>query len=219
MTYGGSDAVRSPYEDALGASLNGLHPRLRAYFSAIPRGSVGIGSGVFDAVGTPKRWLWPLLRLFSGEQIMFPLWRRAVPFTVVNRPSTGLDGTPAVSATRTFRFADGEQVMVDLITSGEAGSGIVVDDLGRSGRVVSILEASVADGALRLRSTAVTIRIMGLALRIPSGLAPVVTLHERWDERTEEQCVAVVVEAPVLGRLYEYAGRFTYAIRPGEATP
>jgi hypothetical protein len=39
----------SPYQLVIGAGLDGLHPRLGAYFGAIPRGSAGEGSGTFDA--------------------------------------------------------------------------------------------------------------------------------------------------------------------------
>ncbi|MBE7163154.1 MAG: DUF4166 domain-containing protein, partial [Williamsia herbipolensis] len=63
-----------------------LHPRLRAYFAAIPPGHVGRGDGVFAVVGTPRRWLWPFLALFARDDVMFPVWERDVPFTVENRP-------------------------------------------------------------------------------------------------------------------------------------
>ena len=62
----------SAYEEVFGDTLDSLHPRLRLYFGEIPRGSIGVGAGVFDVVGTPRRWLWPALRLLAAEGIMFP---------------------------------------------------------------------------------------------------------------------------------------------------
>lgn len=210
---------RSPYEDALGASLDELHPRLRAYFSAIPYGSVGVGTGVFDTVGTPRRWLWPLLWPFGRAGVMFGVWERDVPFTVVNRPVIPDVGVPAVASERIFHLASGDRTMVDRIASGGGLSRSVTDALGSGGRVHSRLEASIVDGSLRLRSTAVAVRIARLTIRIPGVISPVVTLVERWDDDADEQRVSIVVDAPLIGRLYEYAGRFTYAVRPGEATP
>ena len=66
--------MRSPWEAALGDRLDELDPALRAYFSAIPDGSVGRGSGVFDQVGTPRRWLWPVLAILGRTGIVFPVW-------------------------------------------------------------------------------------------------------------------------------------------------
>ena len=54
--------TRSPYELSIGAEvLARLHPRLRTYFGPVPPGHVGRGEGVFTVVGTPRRWLWPVL--------------------------------------------------------------------------------------------------------------------------------------------------------------
>ena len=39
---------QSPYARALGERIDDLHPRLRAYFEAIPDGAVGIGEGVLQ---------------------------------------------------------------------------------------------------------------------------------------------------------------------------
>jgi hypothetical protein len=93
---------RSPYELCAAPELLArLHPRLRAYFGAIPPGHVGRGEGVFRVVGTPRRWLHPLLALFARDAVMFPVWERDVPFTVENRPArvgrgspTGLEARP-----------------------------------------------------------------------------------------------------------------------------
>jgi hypothetical protein len=215
---------RSPYELSTPPEvLARLHPRLRTYFAAVPPGHVGRGEGVFTVVGTPRRWVWPVLAWFARDAVMFPVWERDVPFTVENRPArvrrgpgTGLEARPAVRAHRTFRFRSGARTMVDAITAEPDG---LVDHLGRRGRVSARLRAQVDDtgpdaGALRLVSTRVTFRALGRDLRLPAALSPCVTLTERFDDEADLQRVSLVLTAPVLGTLYRYEGAFRYEIAP-----
>ena len=138
--------TRSPYQLTTPPEvLDRLHPRLRAYFGPIPTGHVGRGEGVFDVVGTPRRWLWPVLAWFARDAVMFPVWERDVPFTVENRPArvgrgsaASLEARIAVRAHRTFRFRAGSRTMVDAITAGPDG---LVDHLGRRGRISALLRA------------------------------------------------------------------------------
>ncbi len=216
--------TRSPYELSTPSDvLARLHPRLSTYFGAIPPGHVGRGEGVFDVVGTPRRWLWPLLAWFARDSVMFPVWERDVPFTVENRPArvrrgpgNGLEARPAVRAHRTFRFRSGSRTMVDAITAEPDG---LVDHLGRHGRVSARLRAEVDAhgpdaGALRLVSTHVTFRALGREVRLPALIAPRVTLKERFDDEADLQRVSLVLTAPVLGTLYRYEGAFRYEIAP-----
>lgn len=218
--------TRSPYELSTPSEvLARLHPRLSTYFGAIPPGHVGRGEGLFDVVGTPRRWLWPLLAWFARDSVMFPVWERDVPFTVENRPArvrrgpgTGLEARPAVRAHRTFRFRSGSRTMVDAITAEPDG---LVDHLGRHGRVSARLRAEVDAhgpdaGALRLVSTRVTLRALGREVRLPALIAPRVTLMERFDDEADLQRVSLVLTAPVLGTLYRYEGAFRYEIAPDE---
>jgi len=215
---------RSPYELSTPPDvLARLHPRLRTYFGPVPPGHVGRGEGVFDVVGTPRRWLWPVLAVFARDSVMFPVWERDVPFTVENRPArvrrgsgVSLEARVAVRAHRTFRFRSGSRTMVDAITAEPDG---LVDHLGRRGRVSARLRAQVdADGpdagALRLVSTRVTFRALGRDLRLPAALSPRVTLTERFDDEADLQRVSLVLTAPVLGTLYRYEGAFRYEIAP-----
>ncbi|MGN7224088.1 DUF4166 domain-containing protein [Curtobacterium flaccumfaciens] len=215
---------RSPYELSTPPEvLARLHPRLRTYFAAVPPGHVGRGEGVFTVVGTPRRWVWPVLAWFARDAVMFPVWERDVPFTVENRPArvrrgpgTSLEARPAVRAHRTFRFRSGARTMVDAITAEPGG---LVDHLGRHGRVSARLRAQVdADGpdagALRLVSTRVTFRALGRDLRLPAALSPRVTLTERFDDEADLQRVSLVLTAPVVGTLYRYEGAFRYEIAP-----
>ena len=184
----------SPYQATL--DLEGLHPRLATYFSEIPAGSVGHGVGVFDVVGTPKRWLWPALWVLGRQGVVFPAWARDVPFSVTNRPDAG-----ALHGTRTFHFIGGDRSMVDLI-SASAG---LIDELGTRRQYRASLVGDVVDGALRMRST-------GMRTRWGLPLPGRVDLTERWDEVGNCQHVSVEISAPIIGRVYEYSGYFTYEI-------
>ena len=195
-------AERSPWEAALGDSRARLHPRLRTYFSPIPAGRVGRGAGTFAVVGTPRRWLWPVLWLLGLDGVVFPVWEREVSFTVENRWDGGI-----LHGVRTFAFTGGERVMVDAITADGAA---IVDRLGRHGRIETRLTPSVVAGALVLRSTSTHFRIG--RLRMPVPLAPRVELRE--EATDSRQRVTLVMTAPIVGRIYEYSGEFDYAVVP-----
>ncbi len=206
--------AQSPYEAALGDAAfgaGGLHPRLRAYFSAIPEGMRGVGEGVFATVGTPRAWLRPLIRLFADPDVLFPVWARDVPFSVVNLPAAE-DGRPAVTGERTFHLPDGDRVMRDLILAAPEG---LVDILGSRRSLRALFAAEILDGALRLASSRVSLRIGRRWLRIPGPLAPHVELVERFSEEDDRQHVEVALSLPLVGRVYEYAGSFRYELRAG----
>ncbi|MFI5060269.1 MAG: DUF4166 domain-containing protein [Actinomycetales bacterium] len=202
--------MASPYEQVLGERFTELHPRLREYFSAIPAGSHGFGEGTFKVVGTPRRWLWPLLVVMSGAHVAFPVWESNVPFTVLNRPVSG-----AVRAERTFELRSGRRTMIDLIG---AEDGEIIDRLGAPVRLEARLRASVIDGGLRMATAASAVRMGRLRVPLPRFLAPRVTLTERYDSAADAQRVAIAVDFPLVGRIYEYAGTFRYEIRTGERT-
>jgi len=188
----------SPWQRALGDSVAELHPRLLAYFSAIPAGRIGRGTGRFDSVGTPRRWLWPVLAILARHRILFPVWERDVPFRIENRPAG-----ECLQAVRTFQFAAGERTMVDTVSM-EAGG--LVDRLGTDGPLAVDMTASVVDGALRLTSGAARWR----GCRLP--FAPRLQLTERFDDILGRQHVAMTLESRIFGRIYEYAGYFDYRV-------
>ena len=193
----------SPWEAALGDAVGDLRPELRAYFAALPPEGEGVGSGVFDVVGTPHVWLRPLLLLIGGPSI-WPVRAHDVPFEIRNRAVRG----PGVAAERRIHLGGRTRTMRDQTVL--TAPGTVVDRIGSPTRIEVALRPSVQEGALRLDSFAVRLRI-GL-LRLPLGpLSPRVTLTERFD--AGRQHVALRVDAPVLGRIYEYAGSFTYEVR------
>lgn len=199
-----TDAERGPWRVALGDRFEELHPGLRAYFSRIPDGFVGRGSGTFEVVGTPRRWLWPALWALGRAGIVFPVWEREVAFGVENVPNGD-----SVDARRSFRLRRGIRVMRDSIS---ARNGSITDSIGR-GLVVRVrFAATVRDGDLHLRSTRSGIRLGRLHVTLPPGLAPVVALTERFDDALGCQHVSLVMTMPIVGRIYEYSGAFTYRI-------
>ncbi|MEJ3403998.1 DUF4166 domain-containing protein [Rathayibacter sp. YIM 133350] len=200
----------SPYERALGGRIHDLDPRLRAYFSTIPEGQVGQGRGTFDVVGTPRRWLWPVLWLLSGDDVLWPVWQGGVPFEIENRQVGD-----ALVARRVFHLSGGDRVMVDEM---RCTAGRLVDALGSRGDVRAGFEATVDAGALQLDSRAVGFRIRHLRVTVPRLIRPRVRLVERIDGASGRQHVRLTITLPVLGLIYEYAGSFEYELRPeGEA--
>ena len=200
MLDSGPRAALSPWHEALGDDFMSLHPRLRPYFDTIPEGAAGRGEGVFDLVGTPRRWLWPILSFLAIDHVLFPAWDRDLPFRVRN---TYQDGR--VIGLRRFEFPVRARTMTDSIGW---ESGQLVDRLGRRGSVKVGFRVSVVDGGLVLESD--WIRLGGL--RMPKVLAPRVRLEETWDATAGRQRVSFVMVHPLLGRLYEYSGLFDYRV-------
>ncbi|SDH73423.1 DUF4166 domain-containing protein [Agrococcus jejuensis] len=197
--------LASPYERAIGDRARELHPTLQRYFSTIPEGSVGIGEGTFACVGTPRRWLWPALRLLQGRGVAAATWARDVPFRVRNRTVAG-----RAVAERILELPTGTWTMRDAVH--RTARGTLVDVLGTPATLAAAFALDVRDGALHLTSTRVGVRVGRLRVPIPRAVAPVVALRERYDEATGLQEVSVTVAAPLVGRIFEYRGTFAYRI-------
>lgn len=200
-----SAVSRSGWADALGARLDDLHPRLRAYFSPLPAGHIGVGEGTFSRVGTPRRWLWPLLRPLHDRSVVYAGWQLSVPFRITNR----LVEARTVSE-RTFLLPEEPWTMRDAVFVNPHGR--LVDELGDAGPVAASFEITVTDGALHLTSHAIGLRWRGFRFRMPRPLSPVVKLTESFDDISQRQRVSVTIDVPLLGRIYEYAGDFRYRI-------
>lgn len=201
---------QSPYLRALGEHRTRLHPALRTYFSAIEHGSVGVGVGVFERIGTPRRWLWPVLRMLQKPAVAHAGWHHDVPFTVRNRTIAG----KAVSV-RTLHVPGGDWVMKDAVSPRPHGR--VLDQLGEPTTLAVAFEVGVDADALVLRSTAVGIRIGRTRVTVPRFLSPSIRLRESAEKQAGRQRVSLTVDMPLIGRLYEYAGTFEYRIEPESA--
>lgn len=201
---------QSPYARALGDRIRELHPKLRPYFQAIPEGAVGIGEGVFQRVGAPRRWLWPLLRVLQRRGVLAACWEHDVPFRVENRTIAS-----RAIGERTLTLPSGPWTMFDAAALSRHGS--VVDELGEPALVAARFRVDVVGGALTMTSTAVGLRLRRMRLRLSGPLAPVVRLIERYDPEIDRQHVSVTVDAPLIGRVYEYRGDFSYRIEKADA--
>ncbi|MFT4158042.1 MAG: DUF4166 domain-containing protein [Microbacterium sp.] len=195
----------SPYARALGGRIEELHPRLRLYFSGMPDGSVGVGEGVFRRVGTPRRWLWPALRMLGRRGVIPACWERDVSFRIEN-----LVIASRAIGRREFRLPSGRWIMHDAVIATPHGR--VVDELGEPAMIVASFDVDVQDGGLLLTSRAIGIRLGRLRLRVPRPISPVVRLSERFDDAINRQSVTLTIDAPVIGRVYEYCGDFDYRI-------
>lgn len=195
----------SPYSRALGEGIQLLHPTLQQYFCSIPAGHVGIGDGVFHRAGTPRRWLWPFLRPLQRRGVLFAGWEQNVPFRVTNRTVASRS-----IGERAFELPRGTWTMRDAVALTRHGR--VVDELGEPSTVAASFDVDVHDGALVLTSRRVGIRIGRFRMRLPRFLSPVVRLTEHFDDSIRRQCVNLTIDAPVLGRVYEYAGDFAYRV-------
>jgi hypothetical protein len=52
---------------------------------------------------------------------------------------------------------------------------------------------------------------------MPRALSPVVRLTERFDDALDRQFVALTIDVPLVGRVYEYRGHFRYRIESIES--
>lgn len=200
-------APTSPWTAALGPAIDELHPRIRAYVDAIPLSSVGRGAGVFEIVGTPRRALWPVLAVLARQGVLVPVWLRDVPFEITNQPQPGAD--PRLAAQRTLALPGGRWTMRDVVSF---TGGALSDELGAGCRYRVALHAWAEGGALRLRSSSVSVRVGRVHLPLPRLLAPVVHLREAFDEALGRQRVHLWLTHPVAGLLYEYRGTFEYRV-------
>ena len=194
----------APWAAALGDRVTELSPALQAYFGGVPFGAHGIGEGVFTVVGTPRRWVWPVLAILGRRNIVWPVWEADVPFTIVNVP------TPhGLVSVRRFRFATGDRTMTDRILWTRRG---LRERLGAGERVVAELNVEPdEDGGLLITSGRVGIRLLGLRFSLPAGWSPRIRVHERGlaDGR---QHVRMTLDVPLVGRVYEFAGAFDYRV-------
>ncbi|MFJ4174648.1 DUF4166 domain-containing protein [Microbacterium sp. NPDC089696] len=197
--------MTSPYERALGPRIDDLHPQTAWYFRTIPAGSVGVGRGVFTTAGSRHRWLHPLFRIAEAAGVAFAGWERDVPFRIENRTVGGC----AVAA-RWFELPGRTWVMPDVVALGPGG--VLRNEIGHRGTVVTTFDIGVRDGAVVLSIRRVGLRLGPLRLSTPGFLRPTIALVERWDEERERHHVAMTIDAPLLGRVYEYTGFFEYTI-------
>lgn len=209
MTSPGAEPAatsRSPYALALGSRRAQLDPRLAAYFSSLGPDEVGVGHGVFTTFGTPRRWLWPVLRVLGARGVLWPGWAIDVPFTAENRLRRG-----RLHARRTVHLPTGDWTMHDQVLPGAGGT--VRDLLGNPPTIACTLAVDVDDRAVHLTSGRTSLRLGPVHLSLPAWCSPRVRLREAEGPDGTTQQVALTIDAPLLGRLYSYEGTFTDEIQ------
>jgi len=145
------------------------------------------------------------MRPFQPRGALYAGWAEDVRFEVINRGEGG-----AVIAERRFHLPGGDWVMRDRATL--ASDGLVEDLIGAPPVLSAEFDVSVESGALVLRSHRTRIHLGRLRLRVPRPVAPRIQLEERFLDELDRQQVSLSVDLPVLGRIYEYEGTFTYRI-------
>ncbi|MFJ4255032.1 DUF4166 domain-containing protein [Microbacterium sp. NPDC090003] len=203
-------ASASPYERALGERISELHPKTAWYFRTIPEGHVGIGTGVFTRAGSRHRWLRPVFRIAEALGVAFAGWERDVPFRIENRT---IGGTAV--AVRYLDLPGRTWVMPDTVSLG--ANRILRNEIGPHRTVVTTFDIDVRDGAVVLTIRRVGMRFGRLRIAAPRIVRPRIALVERWDDGREQHHVNMTIDAPLLGRVYEYTGYFDYAIESDTA--
>jgi hypothetical protein len=187
----------SVYQRVLGSELKGLAAELQTYFAG--HGGIGIGQGVFEVAGSPRRFLRPVLAFLGWRRILFPEFACDVPFEITNTPTP--DG--GLAAVRTFHFAGRDRPLEDTM---RVVDGALHDFLGKRRGFEVRMQLTVADGLLQMRSNRQWLHL-GRA-RIPLPPFATVTVSESWSDG--RQHVDVRLRSPVLGEWFRYAGSFSY---------
>jgi hypothetical protein len=204
-----SEPGRSVYRVLLGDRVDRLQPRLSDYIDGVARGEAGVGRGVYEFAGPSKAWLMPLFTLATRANALFGERGENVGLTVVNVPHSDGRGRVCLSSTRSFAFPGVVRTMEDTMLAGR--DGLLHDFLGRRRFFEVSLRLGVSSqGWLRMRSVGTWIWFGRLRVPVPRVLSARVDLTERWDSATASQRVEVTLTHPVLGRVFEYRGSFTY---------
>lgn len=210
----------SVYQRVLGHEFARLAPELQRYFGMPDVGTHGEGTGVFEVAGSAHRWLWPLFRLFAGEQILFPEYGRDVPFEVVNLPDVdvlkatrvfhfpGRSGRPDIAGRAAKRDRPGKSRDRVIVDEMRVIDGVLHDFLGTNNRLEVALRLSVADGKLAMVSTGAWLWFGSRRVRMHALLSARVVLTEQWEDG--HQRVSVSLRHPLLGEIFAYRGTFDY---------
>lgn len=189
----------SVYQRALGPEFERLAPELRTYFAGDAAGHAGVGSGVFEVAGSPRRFLRPVLAYLAWRRILFPEFGHDVPFEIVNAPTP--DG--GLDALRTFHLPGRDRPLEDTM---RVVDGRLHDFLGKRRGFEVRMILTVTDGLLEMRSDRQWLHLGRLRIRLPQFAT--VTVSESWlDGR---QHVDVRLRSPLLGEWFRYAGSFNY---------
>ena len=219
LSDGRAHAMTSPYQAVLGDGLRRPAPAAAGVLRRDPgRRTTASGRGVFDTVGTPRRWLWPALALLGGRRGLPGLASATCRSRSMNRPGRGRGGR-AVGARRPRLppRGRGDGRWCDEISADARGHR---RPLGRpSPRVEPRFDAAVVDGATAAHvDVASSCGSARMRIPVPALVAPRVDAHRALRRRPGRAArVASRCTSPLIGTVYEYAGSFRYSVQSGGA--
>jgi hypothetical protein len=189
---------------ALGEDAQRLHPEILAQMQVVvPEDRA---EGVFAVAGSRFGRLGALALPVVGPQMLVTRFGRDVPFTLSMRAGCDSLGRTVLDTTREFRFPGATQRITDRLTT-SAVPGLVRNLLGARGRVELIEECSVtAEGALRMQTRRIALRLGGRRLALRGILGISVDLEDGWDETHGRRTISMRARHPFLGTVLEYRG-------------
>lgn len=197
---------------ALGADAERLHPELLAQMRAVAPDE-DHAEGVFEVAGSRFGRLSALGRPVVGPRMLVTRFGRDVPFTLTVRCGVTAAGRAALDTTREFRFPRSTQYITDRLTT-TARPGIVHNVLGARGRVEMLEHCSVTDdGALRMRTRRVALRLAGRRIPLGGAFGVDVDLEDGWDESRGRRTIRMRATNPLFGTVLEYRGWYRYLDR------
>lgn len=200
---------------ALGEEAERLHPEILAQMRATA--TLDRAEGVFEVAGSRFGRLGVLAVPVVGPRMLVTRFARDVPFSLTMHAGRTAAGRETLDTTREFRFPGSTQYITDRLTQSVL-PGLVRNVLGARGRVELIEECSVtAQGALRMRTRRVALRLWGRRFALRGVLGVSVEVEDGWDEENARRTITLRARNPLLGTVLEYRGWYRY-LEPGVET-
>jgi len=201
-------AHAAAFLEALGEEAERLHPEILARMRVETERDGA--EGVFAVAGSRFGRLAGLAAGVVGPGLLVSRFARDVPFRIDTVSGRSRSGHATLATVREFRFPGATQHVVDrLVATGHPG--IVQNALGVRGRVEMLEECSVTgDGALRMRTRVVALRVGRHRIALRGVLRVDVELVDGWDEARRRRTVSMRATSPVLGTVLEYRGWYRH---------
>jgi len=193
---------------ALGPDAERLHPEILAQMRA--PAAVDRAEGMFTVAGSRFGRLGILALPVVGPRMLVTRFGRDVPFSLRTRAGRTSSGRATLDTTREFRFPGTTQFISDRLTVSVV-PGLVRNLLGARGRVELIEECSVtAQGALRMRTRRIALRLWGRRFALRGILGISVDLEDGWDEAQKRRTIEMRATNPLVGTILEYRGWYRH---------
>lgn len=193
---------------ALGPDAEHLHPEILAQMRTPT--ALDSAEGVFTVAGSRFGRLGALALPLVGPRMLVTRFGHDVPFSLRSRAGRTPAGRATLDTTREFRFPGATQFISDRLTVSVV-PGLVRNLLGARGRVELIEECSVtADGALRMRTRRIALRLWGRRFALRGILGISVDLEDGWDEAHGRRTIEMRARNPLVGTILEYRGWYRH---------